>query len=87
MGDEHGVEVRLSVTDRLDLDRLRGPLGRASFLRALLRRAAAEAQNGDRDDALTTLAELAEYDVHVGRVRREIEMEDRLHRLRVLAGD
>ena len=56
-------------------------------MRALLRRAAAEAQNGDRDDALTTLAELAEYDVHVGRVRREIEMEDRLHRLRVLAGD
>ena len=72
MRDEDRVVVRLSVADRRDLDRLRGPLGRGSFLRSLLRRAAAHAQ---------------EHDVRVGRVMREIEMKDRLDRLRLLAGD
>jgi hypothetical protein len=75
------------VEDRRDLDRLRGPVGRASFLRTLLRRAAAEAQGGDRDDALASLASLAEHDRQVGRVLRRIETADTLERLRLLAGD
>jgi hypothetical protein len=87
MRDQDRVVVRLSAADRHELDRLRGPLGRAPFLRTLLRRAAAEAQDGDRDDALISLALLAEHDVKVGRVAREIEMKDRLERLRVLMGD
>ena len=87
MRDEDRVVVRLSVADRRDLDRLRGPLGRGSFLRSLLRRAAAHAQEGGCDDALASLASLAEHDVWVGRVMREIEMKDRLDRLRLLAGD
>jgi hypothetical protein len=84
MRDEDRVVVRLSVADRRDLDLLRGPVGRGSFLRTLLRRATERAQEGDRDDAL---ASLAENDVQVGRVLREIEMKDRLDRLRLLAGD
>ena len=87
MRDEDRVVVRLSVEDRRDLDRLRGPVGRASFLRTLLRRAAAEAQDGDRDDALASLASLAEHDRQVGRVLRRIETADTLERLRLLAGD
>ena len=51
----------------------------------MLRRAAVEA--GDRDDALASLGVLAEHDDQVGRVQREIEMMDRLERLRLLAGD
>jgi hypothetical protein len=87
MRDEDRVVVRLSVADRRDLDLLRGPVGRGSFLRTLLRRATERAQEGDRDDALASLASLAENDVQVGRVLREIEMKDRLDRLRLLAGD
>ncbi len=56
-------------------------------MRTLLRRAAVEAENGDRDDALASLGVLAEHDDQVGRVQREIEMMDRLERLRLLAGD
>jgi hypothetical protein len=85
MRDEDRLVVRLSAADRRDLDRLRGPLGRAPFLRSLLRRAAAEAEDGGRDNALVSLASLAEHDVHVGRVLHEIEMKDRLDRLRLLA--
>jgi hypothetical protein len=87
MRDEHRVVVRLSAIDRRDLDRLRGPLGRGSFLRTLLRRAAERAQDGGRDDALASLASLAEHDVQVRRVLREIERTDQLERLRLLAGD
>ena len=86
MRDQHRVVVRLSVEDRRELDRLRGPVGRASFLRTLLRRAAAEAQDGDREDALAALGVLAEHDDQVGRVLRKIEMRDRLERLRLLPG-
>lgn len=57
------------------------------FLRLLLRRAAAETQDGGRHDALASLASLAEHDVHVDRVLHEIEMKDRFHSLRVLARD
>jgi hypothetical protein len=53
----------------------------------LLRRAVAKAQDGDRDDTLASLASLAEHDIQVGRVVRELEMKNRLDRLRVLAGD
>jgi hypothetical protein len=84
MRDEDLMVVRLSVADRRDPDRLRGPLRRGSFLRSLLRRAAPHAQEGGRDDAL---ASLAEHDVRVGRVMREIEMKARLDRPRLLAGD
>jgi hypothetical protein len=56
-------------------------------LRLLLRRAAAETQDGGRHDALASLASLAEHDVHVDRVLHEIEMKDRFHSLRVLARD
>ncbi len=62
-------------------------MGRASFLRTLLRRAAADAQEGDRDDALASLGVLAEYDVQIGRVLRRVETADTLARLRLLAGD
>ncbi len=36
---------------------------------------------------LASLASLVQDDVHVGRVLREMEMKDRLNRLRLLAGD
>ena len=42
---------------------------------------------GEARDALASLASLVQDDVHVGRVLREIEMKDRLNRLRLLAGD
>ena len=76
-----------SLSSAASVDRLRDPLGRGSFLRTLLRGAAAKAQDGGRDDALASLASLAEHDVRVGRVVHEIEMKDRLDRLRLLAGD
>ena len=86
MRDQDRVVVRLSVEDRRELDTLRGPVGRASFLRTLLRRAAVEAEDGDRDDALASFGVLAEHDDQVGRVQREIEMRDGLERLRLLPG-
>jgi hypothetical protein len=39
------------------------------------------------DDALASLASLAGHDARFGRVLREIDMKDRLDRLRLLAGD
>ena len=87
MRDQDRLVVRLTAADRRDLDRLRGSVGRGPFLRSLLRRAVAEAHGGGPDDALISLASLDEHDVRVGRVLREIEMKERLERLRVLAGD
>jgi hypothetical protein len=83
MRDEDRVVVRLSPEDRRNLDRLRGPVAPSTYLRALLRRAAVEARDGDRGDALASLT------AHDGQVRvlREVEMRDRLDRLRLLAGD
>ncbi len=65
-----------------------GPWGEAGTCgRWLLRRAAAEARDGDRGEGLASLASLAEHDRQVGRVLRRIETADTLERLRLLAGD
>jgi hypothetical protein len=53
----------------------------------LLRPASAEAQDGERDDALASLGVLAEHDAQVGQMLRRIETGDTLERLRLLAGD
>jgi hypothetical protein len=84
---EQRVTVRLTPGDAQVLDRLRGPVAPSTYLRTLLRRAAAEVEDADRDAALVSLSALAGHDQRIDNVRRKIETADRLDRLRLLAGD
>jgi hypothetical protein len=86
MLDDDCVTVRLEPSDLAALDRLRGPVPRASFMRLLLRRVERQ-RDGRPLPPVDALAGYAEGDRTITSLVRRIQSRERLEGLRAIAGD